>query len=88
MQQNNFTVGVRGSLSTRTEPLEVPGFPKLSSFAQELVELGVSQGAIKRICKQVVLKTLEVHGAMIRSYSRPNSTRQLWTSRAPLRMHI
>ena len=68
LQQNNFTVGVRGSLSTHTEPLEVPGFPKLSSVAQELVEPGVSQGATKRICKQVVLKTLEVHGAMIRSY--------------------
>ena len=68
MQQNNSTVGVRGSLSTHSEPLEVPGFPKLNSFAQELVDLGVSKGAIKRICKQVVLKTLEVHGAMIRSY--------------------
>ena len=62
MQQNNSTVGVRGSLSTHSEPLEVPGFPKLNSFAQELVDLGVSKGAIKRICKQVVLKTLEVHG--------------------------
>ena len=68
IQQNNFTVGVRGSLSTHTELKEVPGFPKLRSFAQELVDLGVPQGATKRICKQVVLKTLEVHGAMIRSY--------------------
>ena len=68
IQQNNFTVGVRGSLSTHTELKEVPGFPKLRSFAQELVDLGVPQGAMKRICKQVVLKTLEVHGAMIRSY--------------------
>jgi len=68
IQQNNFTVGVRGSLSTHTELKEVPGSPKLRSFAQELVDLGVPQGATKRICKQVVLKTLEVHGAMIRSY--------------------
>jgi hypothetical protein len=29
--------------------LEVPGFPKLRSFAQELVNLGVPQGATKRI---------------------------------------
>ena len=48
--------------------LEIFGFPKLKSFAQELEELGISQRAIKRICKQVVLKTLEAHGAMIRSY--------------------
>jgi hypothetical protein len=46
----------------------MPGFFKLKSFAQELVELGVSQSAMKRICKQMVLRTLEVHGAMIRSY--------------------
>ena len=87
--QNNFTVGVRGSLSTHTKPLEVSGFPKLKSFAQELAELGVSHSATKRICKQVVFKTLEAHGAMIRSYMprRPNSTRQLRTSLAPLRMH-
>ena len=46
----------------------MPGFFKLKSFAQEWVELGVSQSAMKRICKQMVLRTLEVHGAMIRSY--------------------
>ena len=48
MQQNNFTVGVRGSLSTHTKPLEVSGFPKLKSSAQELAELGISQSAIKK----------------------------------------
>ena len=68
MQQNDFTVGVWGSPSTHTEPLEVSGFPKLSSFAQELAELGISQSATKRICKQVVLKNLEAHEGMIRSY--------------------
>ena len=68
MQQNDFTVGVWGSPSTHTEPLEVSGFPKLSSFAQELAELGISQSETKRICKQVVLKNLEAHEAMIRSY--------------------
>ena len=47
MQQNDFTVGVWGSPSTHTEPLEVSGFPKLSSFAQELAELGISQIAPK-----------------------------------------
>ena len=56
------------TLASWTLDFGVPGFPKLRSFAQELVDLGVPQGATKRICKQVVLKTLEVHGAMIRSY--------------------
>jgi len=42
--------------------------PQAEILAQELAELDISQSAIKRICKQVVLKTLEVDGAMIRSY--------------------
>ena len=43
--------------------------PKLKSFVQELAGLGITQkAAVKRICKTVVIKTLEVHGAMIRSY--------------------
>ena len=68
MQQNNFTVRVRGSLSTHTKSLEVFWIPQAEILAQELAELDISQSAIKRICKQVVLKTLEVDGAMIRSY--------------------
>ena len=69
MRQSNFTVGVRGSLSTHGASKTFFGYPKLKSFVQELAGLGITQkAAVKRICKTVVIKTLEVHGAMIRSY--------------------
>ena len=42
--------------------------PQAEILAQELAELDISQSAIKRICKQVVLKNLEAHEGMIRSY--------------------
>jgi DNA-directed RNA polymerase beta subunit len=60
--QFNFTVGVRGSISTedRTDPL---------SFMSTLKALGISsQVNLEKIRKRVAKRTFEAHELMLRSY--------------------
>ena len=60
--QFNFTVGVRGSISTedRTDPL---------SFVSTLKALGISsQANLEKIRKRVAKRTFEAHDLMLRSY--------------------
>jgi len=61
--QFNFTVGVRGSISTEdrmTDPL---------SFASTLKALGISSRInLEKIRKRVAKRTFEAHDLMLRSY--------------------
>ena len=67
MSQVNFTVGVRGSIST----LDFQGRDDrwIRSFTSSLRLLGVTRQAdIKRTCKLVAKRIFEAHDLMLRSY--------------------
>jgi len=67
MSQVNFTVGVRGSIST----LDLRGRDDrwIRSFTSSLKMLGVTRQAdIKRTCKLVAMRIFEAHDLMLRSY--------------------